>query len=157
MLNAEISRGKRILVEDASSTSMDIDLGIYPFTDSFHTTTGAVCTGLGVPEESIETTIGVFSAISIVKVGFSHRINFFPSQIAEVDITGDGLNDGEAYLNIAEKLEERYECPKEEFDFGWTDLNMVKHAESTNKLSSIFLTHLDLLDDLENIKICTGY
>jgi adenylosuccinate synthase len=34
---------------------------------------------------------------------------------------------------------------------------MIKHAENTNGLSSIFLTHLDLLDDLENIKICVGY
>jgi adenylosuccinate synthase len=58
------------LVEDASSVSMDVDLGLYPFTDSYHTTTGAVCTGLGVPEEAIETTIGVFSAVSIIKKEF---------------------------------------------------------------------------------------
>jgi adenylosuccinate synthase len=45
----------------------------------------------------------------------------------------------------------------EEYDFGWTDLNMVKHAENTNQLSSIFLTHLDLLDDVEHIKVCVGY
>ena len=100
MLNQEIKRGKRVLVEDASSTSLDIDLGIYPFTDSFHTTTGAVCTGLGVPEESIETTIGCFSAVSIVRKGFSDRIGFFPTQIATVDITGDGLNDSEPHISI---------------------------------------------------------
>jgi len=42
---------------------MDVGTGIYPYTDSFHTTTGAVCTGLGVPEEAIETEIGVLSAV----------------------------------------------------------------------------------------------
>ena len=58
------------MVEDASSSSMDVDTGLYPFTDSFHTTTGGVCTGLGVPEEAIETTIGVFSAVSIIRNAF---------------------------------------------------------------------------------------
>jgi adenylosuccinate synthase len=73
-LNQKIKEEKRILVEDASSSSMDVDTGLYPFTDSFHTTTGAVCTGLGVPEEAIETTIGVFSAVSIIRNAFLQRI-----------------------------------------------------------------------------------
>jgi len=73
-LNAEIHAKKRIIVEGASSSTMDVDLGLYPFTDSFHTTTGAVCTGLGVPEEAIETTIGVFSAVSIIRNAFLKRI-----------------------------------------------------------------------------------
>lgn len=55
LLNKEMKNQKRILVEDASSSSMDIDTGLYPFTDSFHTTTGAVCSGLGIPEDAIET------------------------------------------------------------------------------------------------------
>ena len=65
-LNSEMKNNKRIIVESANSNSMDIDTGLYPFTDSYHTTSGAVCTGLGIPEESIETTIGVMSAVSIV-------------------------------------------------------------------------------------------
>ena len=47
LLNQKIHEGKRILVEDCSSSLMDVDFGIYPYTDSFNTTTGAVCTGLG--------------------------------------------------------------------------------------------------------------
>lgn len=66
ILNDEIKRGKRILVEDCSSSTLDMDTGIYPYVDSFNTTTGAVCTGLGVPEEAIETTIGVFSAVTVL-------------------------------------------------------------------------------------------
>jgi adenylosuccinate synthase len=53
---------------------LDVDCGIYPYTDSFHTTTGQVCTGLGVPEEAIETTIGVFSAVSTIRRAFLNRI-----------------------------------------------------------------------------------
>lgn len=74
LLNKEMKNQKRILVEDASSSSMDIDTGLYPFTDSFHTTTGAVCSGLGIPEDAIETQIGVFSAISVIRKGFLKRI-----------------------------------------------------------------------------------
>lgn len=81
LLNREIKNNARILVEDASSTSMDVDTGLYPYTDSFYTTTGAVCTGLGVPEEAIETTVGVFSAVSIIKNSFLKRINDFPTHI----------------------------------------------------------------------------
>lgn len=79
MLNQKIAEGKRILVEDCSSSLMDVDFGVYPYTDSFNTTTGAVCTGLGVPEEAIETTIGVVSAVSLIKRAFLNHIRTFPS------------------------------------------------------------------------------
>jgi len=73
------------LVEDASSSSMDVDTGLYPYVDSFHTTTGAVCTGLGIPEAAIETTIGVFSAVSIIRNEFLKRIEDFPTLIKSED------------------------------------------------------------------------
>lgn len=81
ILNQEIDRGKRILVESANSNTMDIDTGLYPYTDSYHTTTGSVCTGLGIPEEAIETSIGVLSAVSIINSSFLQRIRDFPTQI----------------------------------------------------------------------------
>jgi adenylosuccinate synthase len=81
MLNQKIQEGRRILVEDCSSSLMDVDFGVYPYTDSFNTTTGAVCTGLGVPEEAIETTIGVMSAVSVIRKAFLNRIKTFPSQV----------------------------------------------------------------------------
>lgn len=73
------------MVEDASSSSMDVDTGLYPYVDSFHTTTGAVCTGLGIPEAAIETTIGVFSAVSIIRNEFLKRIEDFPTLIKSED------------------------------------------------------------------------
>jgi len=74
LLNQRMNEGKRVLVEDCSSSSMDIDFGLYPYVDSFNTTTGQVCSGLGVPEEAIETTIGVFSSTSIIRRAFLNRI-----------------------------------------------------------------------------------
>ena len=83
LLNQEIYKGKRILAEDCSSSLMDEDHGIYPYTDSFHTTTGSVCIGLGVPNEVIETEIGVMSAVTILKKSFLKQINCFPTHIQE--------------------------------------------------------------------------
>ena len=45
----------------------------------------------------------------------------------------------------------------DDYAFGWTDLNLIRHAELINKLSSIMLTHLDVLNEVENIKVATKY
>lgn len=145
MLNSEIKQGKRILVEDCSSSTMDIDTGIYPYVDSFHTTSGAVCTGLGVPEEVVETTIGAFSVITVLDKAFLSQVEKFPTRILDNQ------------KMIQQGLTDDYLLPQEEFAYGWTDLNLLLHAERINKLSSIFLTHMDLLDHLEEIPVCTGY
>jgi len=86
-------------VEDASSSSMDVDTGLYPYVDSFHTTTGAVCTGLGIPEAAIETTIGVFSAVSIIRNEFLKRIEDFPTLIK---------SDDASFEKIRARLENEY-------------------------------------------------
>ena len=127
---------------------MDVDFGIYPYTDSFNTTTGAVCTGLGVPEEAIETTIGVMSVASIINKAFLNRIRTFPSQVAP---------DDQAYEFMKKKLNKDYEIPSDLYEFGWLDLNPIRHAHMLNHLSSIYLTGLDIFDELEEIKICRKY
>ena len=127
---------------------MDIDTGLYPFTDSFHTTTGAVCSGLGIPEDAIETQIGVFSAISVIRKGFLKRIQDFPTHIKE---------DESAFKSIKTRFANEYDLHPSDYAYGWTDLNLIKHAELINNLSSIMLTHLDVLNDLEKIKVATKY
>lgn len=148
LLNQKITEGKRILVEDCSSSLMDVDFGIYPYTDSFNTTTGAVCTGLGVPEEAIETTIGVLSATSIIRKAFLNRIQSFPSQVRP---------DDPAYESLKRNLETKYEIKGDTYDFGWLDMNPIRHAHMLNYLSSIYLTQLDVFDELDEIKICKKY
>eukprot|EP00347_Sterkiella_histriomuscorum_P010095 403338695 len=148
LLNQKIHEGKRILVEDCSSSLMDVDFGIYPYTDSFNTTTGAVCTGLGVPEEAIETTIGVMSVASIIRQSFLNRILTFPSSVPPED---------PAYESMKRKLSQDYDLTPDLYNFGWLDLNPIRHAHMLNHLSSIYLTGLDLFDELDEIKICKGY
>ena len=99
LLCQEIEAGKRILAEDCSSSLMDEDHGIYPYTDSFHTITGSVCTGLGVPDEAIETEIGVMSAVTLLKRSFLKHIKNFPTQVEK---------DEASYSVMKKRLEERY-------------------------------------------------
>ena len=79
---------------------MDVDTGLYPFTDSFYTTIGAVCTGLGVPEDAIETVLGVFFAVSIIIDSFLKRICEFPTRIT---------SNYPAYDCIRERFKEEYD------------------------------------------------
>lgn len=58
---------------------------------------------------------------------------------------------------MTQKATSEYRLPEEAFELGWTDLNLVKHAERLNSISSLFVTHLDLLDELDEIKVCTAY
>lgn len=62
LLNEALNSGKRILAEGANAAMLDIDFGTYPYVTSSNTTIGGVCTGLGVPPSSIETTIGIMKA-----------------------------------------------------------------------------------------------
>jgi adenylosuccinate synthase len=64
VMNDLISSGKRILAEGANAAMLDMDYGTYPFVTSSSTTIGGVCTGLGVPPQAIQTTIGVVKAYS---------------------------------------------------------------------------------------------
>ena len=129
---------------------MDLDTGMYPYTDGFNTTTGAVCIGLGVPEEVIETTVGVLSAVSAIRkdLFLAEIAREFPTRIKKTN---------DAYGSIESRFHNEYEMPGTEYAFGWTDLNLIRHAEILNKLSSIFLTHLDVLNDVETIKLCKRY
>lgn len=148
LLNQKMNEGKRILVEDCSSSSMDMDHGIYPYVDSFYTTTGQVCSGLGVPEEAVETTIGVISSLTLIRQAFLNRVRTFPTQIKEGDPEYEGFK-----KNLAEK----YSITEDKYAFGWLDLNLVNHAQMINGLSSLYLTGLDILDDLDEIKVCKKY
>ena len=125
ILNKEIKNGKRALVEDASSSTMDLDTGLYPYTDSFGTTTGAVCTGLGVPEEALETTVGVLSAVSAI------RKDLFQAEIAREFPTHIKKSD-EAYAGIESRFRSEYNQPGNDYAYGWTDLNLIRHAEMLN-------------------------
>lgn len=77
-MHKAIKDGKRIIAEGANATMLDIDFGTFPFVTSSNTTVGGVCTGLGVPPQSIKTTIGIMKAYT-TRVGGGP----FPSELLD--------------------------------------------------------------------------
>jgi len=91
---------KRVIAEGANATMLDIDFGTYPYVTSSNTTIGGVCTGLGVPPQVVETTIGIVKAyttrvgagpfptwLDLNVVAYSHRLNGFQSlNITKLDV-----------------------------------------------------------------------
>jgi adenylosuccinate synthase len=71
------------------------------------------------------------------------RIEDFPTLIKSED---------PSFEQIKSRLEQEYQILAKDFSFGWTDLNLIRHADKINKLSNIMLTHLDVLNDLDAIK-----
>lgn len=83
-LQTAMQQGKRILAEGANGALLDIDHGTYPFVTSSNTTSGGVCTGLGVPPSALETIIGVVKA-------YTTRVGSGPFETELTDDVGNFL------------------------------------------------------------------
>jgi adenylosuccinate synthase len=140
-LNKAIKQGKDILFEGAQGTLLDIDFGTYPYVTSSNTTAGGACTGLGVPPTSIDEVIGVSKAYT-TRVGNGP----FPTELK--DETGKYLQEKGNEFGATTGRPRR--C-------GWLDLLILKYAVMINGIKKIALTKLDVLDELDTIKVCTGY
>jgi adenylosuccinate synthase len=140
-LHAEIDLNKKILVEGANASLLDIDFGTYPFVTSSSTAIGGVCTGLGVPPNKIDCTIGVVKAYT-TRVGNGS----FPT---ELDCSvGDHLRKSGHEFGTTTGRPRR--C-------GWLDVPMVRYSHRLNGYDSLNLTKLDVMTGLPKIKICTHY
>lgn len=132
---------QRIIAEGANATMLDMDFGTYPYVTSSNTTIGAVCTGLGVPPQAIETTIGIMKAYT-TRVGAGP----FPTWLND-DI-------GERMQSVGHEFGattgRKRKC-------GWLDLNVVKYAHRINNFQSINVTKLDVLSGIEKLKVATHY
>ena len=73
---------KRIIAEGANATMLDMDFGTYPYVTSSSTTIGGVCTGLGVPPQTIETSIGIVKAYT-TRVGAGPFPTYLPDEIGD--------------------------------------------------------------------------
>lgn len=132
---------KRILVEGANALMLDIDAGTYPFVTSSNCSVGGVMTGLGLPPSSITKVIGVVKA-------YTTRVGGGPFPTELLDATGDLLcSRGVEYGTTTGR---RRRC-------GWLDMMVLWHSHRVNHYDAINLTKLDVLDELEEIKIATGY
>ncbi len=141
MLNEAINAGQELFIEGAQGALLDIDHGTYPFVTSSNPTTGGACTGLGIPPTAITNVIGIVKAYC-TRVGNGP----FPSELD--DEIGEKLRLNGAEYGATTGRPRR--C-------GWLDLVALKYSVMINGISEIALTKLDVLDDFEEIKVCTSY
>ena len=133
--------GKRILFEGAQGVMLDIDHGTYPYVTSSNTVAGAAATGSGIGPTFIGYVLGITKAYT-TRVGTGP----FPSELT--DATGQQL--GERGHEFGTVTGRKRRC-------GWFDAVMVRQAIKTAGITGIALTKLDVLDGIEELKVCDGY
>ncbi len=140
-VNAAIKSGKRVLAEGAQGSLLDIDFGSYPFVTSSSTMTAGACTGLGVPPSSIGEVFGIFKAYC-TRVGSGP----FPTELFDAD--GEKMRrEGNEFGSTTGRARR---C-------GWLDIPALKYSIMINGVTQLFMMKADVLNNFEEIKICTGY
>jgi len=134
-------QGKKLLFEGAQGTFLDVDHGTYPFVTSSNTVAGSACTGAGVGPLTIDHCVGIVKTYT-TRVGNGP----FPTELN--DSTGELLQRvGNEFGSTTGRARR---C-------GWFDSVMVRKAIQLNGITRLALTKLDVLNDLDEIKICTHY
>lgn len=140
-INRYLKEGKNVLAEGAQGTMLDIDHGTYPFVSSSNTTSGGVCTGLGVGPNVIGEVFGIFKA-------YSTRVGSGPFPVELFDETGDTIREiGHEYGAVTGR---NRRC-------GWVDLVALKYAIMMNGVTQLIMMKSDVLDDFDTIKACVAY
>ena len=141
VLHAALARGEQVLLEGAQATFLDLDHGTYPFVTSSNPTAGGACVGSGVGPRYIDRVVGVAKAY-ITRVGAGP----FPTELFD-DIGEHIVDVGHEYgTNTGRRRRP-----------GYFDCVMMRYARRVNSLSELGITKLDVLDDLDPIKVCVAY
>ncbi|GAN55520.1 adenylosuccinate synthase [Tanticharoenia sakaeratensis] len=140
-LDAAKRDGRRILFEGAQAVMLDVDHGTYPFVTSSNTIAGTAATGSGVGPGAVGFVLGIAKAYC-TRVGEGP----FPTE----------LNDETGRL-IGERGHEFGTVTGRARRCGWFDATMVRQATVVGGVNGLALTKLDVLDGLDEIRICTGY
>ena len=136
-----IKNDKSILFEGAQGTLLDIDHGTYPYVTSSSTTAGGVSTGLGIGPKFIDKIIGITKAYT-TRVGEGP----FPTELHD-----------ESGSMLAEKGNEFGATTGRPRRCGWLDLVLLKKAIFINSVTDLCITKLDVLDEMQEIKVCIDY
>jgi adenylosuccinate synthase len=140
-VHEKLEHDKRVLVEGAQGSLLDVGYGTYPYVTSSHTIAGGACTGLGIGPTAIGRVIGVVKAYC-TRVGAGP----FPSELH--DAQGERLRQAGGEFGTVTGRPRR--C-------GWFDAVAGRYAVRLNGLSALALTKLDVLTGFERIGIVTGY
>jgi adenylosuccinate synthase len=140
-LDAARREGRRVLFEGAQAVMLDVDHGTYPYVTSSNTVAGNAAAGAGVGPGDIGLVLGIAKAYA-TRVGSGP----FPSELH--DATGKLL--GERGHEFGTVTGRPRRC-------GWFDAAMVRQAVKIGGVQGLVLTKLDVLDGLEELRLCTGY
>lgn len=140
-INSKITDQVPILAEGAQGSLLDVDFGSYPFVTSSTTIASGACTGLGIAPRRIGEVFGIFKA-------YCTRVGSGPFPTELTDKTGDYLR---------EKGHEFGSTTGRPRRCGWLDLPALKYAVIINGATQLFMMKADVLNDLEEIKVCTHY
>jgi len=149
ILYQNIKAGKNILYEGAQGSMLDVDHGTYPFVTSSNTVSGAALAGLGVGPKEVDEVLGICKAYT-TRVGAGP----FPTEL----YNADGMCDvKEAGKHMADKGQEFGATTGRPRRTGWFDAVVVQHAVRINGVTGLAITKLDVLDGLQEVKLCVAY
>ena len=141
IIHSYLNNSQKMIIEGAQGTLLDIDHGTYPFVTSSNPSTGGISTGLGLPLHKFGRHFGIFKAYC-TRVGEGP----FPTELLD-DFGGNLRKTGNEFGATTGRPRR---C-------GWFDLPAAKFSVQVNGLTDIALTKLDVLDNFNEIKICTSY
>ncbi len=141
LISNAVGEGKNILFEGAQGTLLDIDHGTYPFVTSSNTTSGNAAIGSGIGPRDIDKIVGVTKA-------YISRVGTGPFLTEQENEVGDFLIEKGAEYGVVTGRKRR--C-------GWLDLVSLKYSVRVNSLTELFITKLDVLSGLSELKLNVAY
>jgi adenylosuccinate synthase len=135
---------KKILLEGAQATLLDVDHGTYPYVTSSNPTAGGASVGAGIPPHHITGVLGI--------------VRTYATRVGEGPFPTEMLDSEEDMANLIRQRGNEYgSVTKRPRRCGWFDAVATKYAAELNGFNSVALTKLDVLDALDEIKVCVGY
>jgi adenylosuccinate synthase len=135
------AQGKNILFEGAQGMLLDIDHGTYPYVTSSNTIAGAACTGTGFGPRYLDYILGITKAYT-TRVGSGP----FPTELED-----------EIGKQLAERGNEFGSVTGRPRRCGWLDMVIIRRSVQLNSLSGLCITKLDVLDELDTVRVCISY
>ncbi|MBK8812964.1 MAG: adenylosuccinate synthase [Acidobacteria bacterium] len=135
---------KKILLEGAQATLLDVDHGTYPYVTSSNPTAGGAAVGAGIPPHHITGVLGI--------------VRTYATRVGEGPFPTEMLDAEEPMANLIRQRGNEYgSVTKRPRRCGWFDAVATRYAAELNGFNSVALTKLDVLDALDEIKVCVGY
>jgi adenylosuccinate synthase len=140
-LNQAMAQGHRLLFEGAQGALLDVDHGTYPFVTSSNTVAGAAAAGAGVAPQQLHYVLGITKA-------YATRVGSGPFPTELTDAAGEELRRrGNEFGSVTGRPRR---C-------GWFDAAALRRSVQINGVTGLCITKLDVLDELQTVRLCTGY